>query len=440
LRHSLQVAGSDVIVEYNKIEDSKRALLGPEQNFLKDYFFREYEKDSKPLSYISARHAFTYSAVDLLLQKRVNRWYTQEEMLPQIKYNLPNIKLGQSPFYIEHASGYMNYNYKNAVPSPSWADNSYNKFDNTDKLSLPTKIAFIQATPNLSLTEAYQDKNGTYGSTLGLSSSIGTDLSTKFYRVFNYNTNFLNLDINELRHIITPTLSYSYGISSSMAPRDIRISRGTSSRSDLVTLELSNKLQTKRKGEKVVLLDLRANTSYKIKPKTADGDRRGSHFTDYLFELDLTPYSWMSFYGNATFKRSGDTSDVNWNNFSQFDYDMSFNFGKDRSLGIGQRYFRKNSNELTYSLLWRLNPKWLFSIYQRRTVGNASRATVKGLIEQEYRISRDVHCWTMDFTYNVKRGLGETIYLIFRLKAFPELEFEYNQEYHKRKPGSQSNQ
>ncbi len=437
LRHSLQAERDNVMMEYNKIEDSKRALLGPEQNFLKDYFFREYEKDAQPLSYISVHHAFDYSSLDLLMQKRVNRWYTQDEMLPQIKYNLPNIKIGQTPFYVEHTSGYVNYNHKNAVPSPSWSDTTYNKFDTTDKLSLPTKIAFFNLTPFVSGAGTYYDKNGLYGSTWQLSASTGSDLSTKFYRIFNFQTNALGLDINDFRHIITPTLSYSYNLSATTPP-DIRISRSTTTSNSTVGLSLSNKLQTKRKDKKVDLLNLRANTAYNLKQKT--GPQKGGNFTDYLFALDLTPYSWMSFYGDATFQRSGDHSDTNWNTFSKFDYDLSFNLGKDRTIGIGQRYFRKSSNELTYSLVWRLNPKWLFSIYQRRTVGNASKASVKGLIEQEYRISRDLHCWTMDFTYNVKRGFGEGVYLIFRLKAFPELEFEYNQEYHKRKPGSQANQ
>jgi hypothetical protein len=63
----------------------------------------------------------------------------------------------------------------------------------------------------------------------------------------------------------------------------------------------------------------------------------------------------------------------------------------------------------------------------------------RGLREQEYTVSRDLHCWVWDITYNVKRGHGESIWFVFRLKAFPELEFEFNQSYHEPKPGSQSN-
>jgi hypothetical protein len=41
-------------------------------------------------------------------------------------------------------------------------------------------------------------------------------------------------------------------------------------------------------------------------------------------------------------------------------------------------------------------------------------------------------------TYNVKRGYGDTIWFVFTLKAFPELQFDFNQDYRAPKPGSQS--
>ncbi len=95
-------------------------------------------------------------------------------------------------------------------------------------------------------------------------------------------------------------------------------------------------------------------------------------------------------------------------------------------------------NEITYNLIWRLNPKWKISAYQRYYRGHEA-AKARGLREQEYTISRDLHCWTWDITYNVKRGQGEEIWFIFRMKAFPELGFDFNQGYHAPKPGSQSN-
>jgi len=421
--------------EYFKIVDSKRIIHGSQYNILKDYFPLEYEKDVQPLSYVLAHRSLGYSTLDFLLQKRTNRWYSQEEKLPEIKYTLPNLQIGESPFYFEHNSAYVNSNSKSAVPSPSWDDVSYNKLDTTNRISLPTKMSIFNLTPFVSSQLAYQDQRSTYGSILNVGFSAGSDLSTKFYRLFNANTNFLGLDIHGLRHIITPTAGYSYSNTSTRPSATAGFGGGTSVGSASVPLGLSNKLQTKRNGQSVDLADLNVTNTYTIKPKS--GDKRGSSLSDFLFELKLLPYSWLNIDADATYKHTDKYSE-GYRRFSNANYDINFAFGKERSFGFGQRYQRKGGNEITYGLNWRLNPKWRFSLYQRRNRGH-STALKRGLREQEYVVSRDFHCWTVDFTYNVKKGEGESVWLVFRLKAFPEIEFEYNQSYHMPKPGSQSN-
>ena len=423
--------------EYYKITDSKRILYpSGNYNFLKDYFFREYEKDSQPLSYALVHHSFNYSSMDFFMQKRINRWYSQEEKLPEIKYSLPSLQIGETPFYFENGSSYVNYNYKNAVPSPSWDDVTANRFDTTNRLSLPTKIAFINLTPFISGQDSYSDKS-TYGATSTIVFSTGSDASTKFYRLFNIQSNFLGLDINNLRHIITPSIAYSYSKTSLMPSGKARFGGGaTTAGGSSAALTLSNKLQTKRKGQSVDLLDLNVTNTYTFKPKT--GAKRGSSLSDFLFTLKLLPYSWMSINSDATYVHSGARDSVNYHHFSNANYDFNINLGPERSFGIGQRYQLKGGNEMTYNLIWRLSPKWKFSVYERFNRGHDPTLR-RGLREQEYSLSRDLHCWTWDMIYNVKRGYGASIWFMFRLKAFPELGFEYNQTYHQPKPGSQLN-
>ncbi|MDP2941287.1 MAG: hypothetical protein Q8N85_03415, partial [Candidatus Omnitrophota bacterium] len=74
--------------------------------------------------------------------------------------------------------------------------------------------------------------------------------------------------------------------------------------SQVANLELSHKLQTKRKGQSVDLADFRINTSYTFKPKT--GTKRGSSFSDIVFNLEVRPYTWMSLVGDATYNHSAD--------------------------------------------------------------------------------------------------------------------------------------
>ena len=440
-RHKWDVdTRTNIISEFYRIGDEKRKFLDPQANLLKDYFYREYEEDSQPLSYALFHHSFTHSSIDLLVQKRVNHWYDQLDKLPEVKYTLPSWQIGETPIYFENNSSLVNLN-KKATTLPASADDvTMTRFDITNKVSLPMKVSFFRIAPFVSSRQTLYDKGADDETGLPIRTIFysGADLSTKFYRLFNVKSHFLGMDINGLRHIITPTISYSYNheptiLSSKLRQIDSVDSIGPSNSANL---ELSNKLQTKRKGQSVDLADVRVSTSYVFKPKT--GDKPGSNLSDFLVNIKLLPYSWLRVEGDATYKHSGPRSDTGYNHFSNANYDISFDLGKERSFGIGQRYQRKGSNEIANNLTWRLNPKWKFSFYQSRNIGHGSDIK-RGLREQEYTISRDLHCWVMDFTFNSKKNEGSTIWFIFRLKAFPEMEFGFNQSYHSPKSGSQSN-
>jgi hypothetical protein len=301
------------------------------------------------------------------------------------------------------------------------------------------KIAFLDFAPFVSSRQTAYDK-GANDSSLPVRNTFysGADLSTKFFRILNVKSNFLGMDVNGLRHIITPILSYSYNPEPTILPDKLRqIDTIDAIRANnSLTAELSNKLQTKRKGSTVDLMDARVSTVYIFNPKT--GDKLGSNLSDILYDLTLIPYAWMRIDADATYKRSGARSDPNYNHFSNANYDLSLSFGKERSVGVGQRYQRKGNDEITYNLQWRLNPKWKFSFYQRRNLGHSTDIP-SGLREQEYTLSRDLHCWVMDVTLNTRQNEGSTVYFIFRLKAFPEMEFGFNQSYSNPRSGSQQN-
>jgi len=434
-RHKWDIdSRTNLTSEYYNIADSKRKKLGSSYNFLREYFYREYEKDSQPLSYALLHRSFNYSSLDIMMQKRVNSWYAQEEKLPEIKYSMPSLQLGESSFYFDNNSSYINYNYKNAAPSDSWDDISYNQFDTTNKLSLPTRVSIVNFTPFASAQQIYTDKS-TYGSTMEAIFSVGSDMATKFYRIFNLKSNFLGLDINGLRHIITPTVNYTYTSTSTMPASKARFGGGATTGSSAVTMELSNRLQTKRENKTVNLADLRISTVYNIKPKTATG-KTGSSLQDIVFDLDFWPYSWMSIVSDVTYTHSGLRDSANYNRISNANLDINFSLGEGRSVGFGQRYQRKGGKELTFSTQWRINPKWRFGVYERFQFADIA-GYPGGLREQEYSIVRDLHCWSTEITYNIKKDEGHSIWLVFRLKAFPENEFGFNQTYHAPKSGSQ---
>jgi len=167
------------------------------------------------------------------------------------------------------------------------------------------------------------------------------DMSTKFYRIYNAKTDFLGLDINGLRHIITPGVGYVYTHTPTIPASNIKQIDAIDAltRGNTASLSLSNKLQTKRNGNSVDFVDLLITTDYVIDPKSGSGqngilidtgNKLRSQFSDLLFKLKVLPYSWMRFESEATYEHS-DHDSVNYGSFSLANYDFVFDLGKGRS-------------------------------------------------------------------------------------------------------------
>jgi hypothetical protein len=446
-RHKWDIdENTNIMSQYYNIVDSKMATRGSNYNFLKDYFYREYELDAQPLSYVSFHRSFGFSSLDFNLQKRTNRWYDPGylEKLPEVKFSLPSTQIGDSWFYVESNTQAVNYNQKNqSTMTPTANDTNpnkhYNRFDTYNKFSYTKKVAFVEFTPYIAGEETIYSKdiNGESIPPRTIFFS-GADMNTKFYRLFDVHTKLFGMDIDDLRHVITPSVKYAFNHEPTISSSRLCQIEGidSMSRNHSISLELSNKLQTKRNGAKTDILDFRVNSIYYLKPKYSA--KRGSNLSDILFNLDFIPTTWVRLVADATFYRSVARSNENYNKFTNVNYDLNFSLGNDRSFGIGQRYQRKGGNQMTSQFIWRLSPKWKFSIYERYEMGS-SPSIKKGIKEQEYVISRDLHCWQMDMTYNITQQSGHTIMFIFRIKAFPEMEFNFEQGYHKPKPGSSIN-
>jgi len=453
---------TNVMAEFYKISDQRwkyensPAGNTSAHNILQDYFFREYEKDSQPLTYALFHHAFNYSSLDILLQKRTNHWFDQLDKMPEINYSLPSFQLGESPLYFEDTSQFGVYNKKASTVPVTNDDVTVTRFDTSNNVSLPMKIGFVQFKPFVSSRQTFYDK-GANGQTgiIRTIFSAGADMSTKFYRIYNIKTNTLGLDINGLRHIITPTVGYLYTHVPTIPGTNIRQIDTVDSitRGNTASLGLSNKLQTKRNGQSVDLVDLQINTDYVFDPKSGSttgsdgfvyynnsilrntGNQLKSQLSDLIFKLKILPYSWMRFEGDATYEHS-DHDNINYNRFSLASYNFIFDLGKERSISIGQRYERKGKNEVTANFYWRLNPKWRFSMYQRYNFKQTTDLD-RGIQEQQYTLTRDLHCWDLDISLNKKEDTGTTIFFTFRLKAFPENEFGFDQSMSEEKSGAQ---
>jgi lipopolysaccharide assembly outer membrane protein LptD (OstA) len=412
---------TDLRFEYWNVSDT---------DILKDYFYnREYLRDATPESYLSISRASRYYSASLLAQRRFNKVFTRTEYQPELKLDIPSLRIGPewSRFYWKSENSFANISKKYAYPND--LDEDTVRFDTFNKFSYASKLGFLHITPYVGGRETYytKDENGD-GDWWRWAFYSGVEVETRFYRVFPVNIQKWGLDINNLRHVVTPKVGYDYVREPTVSTdRFVQFdSLDSVSRLNQISLSLENKLQTKRtQGQVVDLARLIISTNYDY------GLDSGSKFSDINFDFEFSPFSWLTLEFDTSYDHLQDR-------FKNFNLDIYADKSDKWKCGFGYRYAHEDHSEATLELSFKPTPLWKLGVYERFLFKGYpyGRKKMYELRQQEYRIIRDLHCWTSEIIYTVSRGEGESIYLVFRLKAFPDMPLEFGTSYHRPKPGS----
>jgi hypothetical protein len=369
----------------------------------------------------------------MIAQPRTTSFFTQLEKLPQMSYSLPSVQLGSTPFYFDSGSTFANFRKVNGIPDPGTAEVNMVRFDTLDQMSLPFKLGFLHLAPfaaeRLTAYDAGVDSSRISPRTVFYT---GAEASTKFYRIFDVKSKFMGFDVDGLRHVVTPSVRYTYNPPPSILSARLKQIDGIDgiAANNSLTFELSNKLQTRRDSQTIDFADFRVDSGYVFSNREPLTDNRNNgHLSDILFDLTLAPYSWLRFDTEATYKTQGDY-------FSQVYPTVALTIGPERGVAFGHNYQFKEGKEMAFSGWWRANPKWKLSVYERYEFQDTASVR-KGIADQQYTISRDLHCWSLDLTFGHNRTEGTTVWVIMRLKAFPAVEFNFNQSFSTSQSGSQ---
>ncbi len=409
LKHRWQADKSTLgLFEYNKLSDI---------DFTKDYLYREYAEDIQPVSEGSISHYEDDYSVSLYARKRTNRFYSEVERLPELELNTVSKEIADSNFYLRHDLALANLNKKTAN---SDADTDANRFDNYNELKYPTKLPgslnWINIAPYVGMRQTYYSKDNT-GSQEDFIRGIhyyGVDVNTKFFRIYDYKALPLGIEINRLRHIITPSIKYAYIHTptvpgSKLGPFD---EIDSISSVNTFTFGIENHLQTKwmQKGkadmENVDLAYFYPHVDY-----MQNAEPGLKHFGFITSELNIRPYRWLHLDSDTVFnqyQRRIQTANI----------DLYASREDKWSLGLGKRYERDVSEQLTTNIYYKINEKWQVRTYARYL------SYTDSFQEQQYTIYRDLHCWQLETTFDIKLNddgsvADKTFWFIFHLKAFP---------------------
>jgi len=412
-RHKWKI-DDNTILQYYKLSD---------KTLLKEYFEREFEKDSAPQTYFLLTRNLPKGTFSFRTDARVNRFESAVERLPEVRYDLSNEKIGETGLYVKDTTTFSNLTSKTA--SPSEIRKKTLRLDTENEISYPFKLGFVELKPFVGGRETFYSRTidpAEYNSIRGIFRT-GSSLSTKFYRLWETETDVWGMDIHRLRHIVTPTVSYVFQGDPTIPSShlDSFDSIDSLSNQHFINFSIENKLQTKRGGETVELLRAILGTDFHLKEESTKGG-----FGTITSDIDFRPKDWLTLYFDAGY-------DTTTDRLSTANFDLYINGKDDRwSYGVGKRFNSNADDQLTQELKWKINPKWALRWYQRFDV----EAGI--LKEQEYTIRRDLHEWLMDISFNETRDEGDEIWIIFTLKAFPDIALDVGSGFNERKAGSQS--
>ncbi|MFH1753251.1 MAG: hypothetical protein ABH875_03615 [Candidatus Omnitrophota bacterium] len=425
LRHKWQVDEDTLAVgEFHKMSD---------RLFIKDYFFNEeYIADPQPETFFSMIRTKRNYNLSLYFRARTHDFFTVVERLPELALRVKSQRLRDTDFYYKSTTSYtiLQKKFDKALYRPKLRAN---RFDTGHEISYVKKLfKFLSFNPYAGIEETwfsediYNDENK-----LRNMFTLGANLSTKFYKVYPFTTEALGLNINKLKHIVTPRIGYKYVSTPNIKALDLKRFDRIDGRASHhgVDIEIVNRLLTKNmSGEEVNLARLTTTTGVLFKRKVIVSDETesdkiiSSFFDDLRVDLILNPYPWLLL--NMDSRYSNERSTIETVNLD------AIAFQEDRwKLGLGFRFeddhFNGSSSQITTEGGYRISPKWKAKCYYR-----FKKETYEDsfeLDEQNYGIERDLHCWLAELNYQIKQTDGlevseeHRLWLVMRLKAFPDL-------------------
>ena len=410
-------------------------------NVLRDFFESEYRQNPQPSTYFDVNKFWQNFSLDTYVQPRLNNFLETVERLPDVRLTGYRQELGASPVYYESQSsaGY----YRRLFPETNAPSTTTNyeaaRADTYHQLVIPiTLFGWLNVTPRVGgrLTY-YGEGDGPRTTTEEVFRGVfntGAEVSFKASRVWPGIQSSL-LDADGLRHIIEPSADYVYVPKPNYTPPQLpqfdyqfpslRLlpidfpdynAIDSIDTMNVVRLGLHNKLQTKRRGQVVDVLDWNLYTDWRLQTLTNQ-----TKFADLYSDLVFRPRSWITIESLTRY----DVEDGLW----RMAFDSVTLAPNERwSWTIGQFYLRddtlppltglgEGNNLFTSTLFFRVNENWGFRADHRFEARDGT------MQEQAYTIYRDLRSWTAALTFRVLDNPGApqdfTVAFTFSLKAFP---------------------
>ena len=406
---------------------------------VKDFFEGEYRESIQPSTYLEVNKFWDNFSLDATAQPRINDFLETVERLPDVRLTGFRQQLGNSPIYYQSESSfaYLRRRFAESNSLPLGLNYAAMRADTYQQLLMPhTFGGWLNVTPHVGGRFTYYDKASGPGATTAKAYrsvlDTGAEVSFKSSRVWPGVKNKA-LDMNGLRHIIEPSANYVYTPSPNRTPNSLpqfdyslpslrmlpidypgMNALDSIDAQNAIRFGLKNKLQTKRNGEVVDLLNWELYTDWRLARSSIDTNQ--SSMSDIYSDITFSPRSWITFESQTRF-------DLDQHRFRLAWHTLTLAPGSDWSWSLGHFYVHDDpilgtgNNLITSSLYYRFNENWGAHIGQQFEARNGR------MVEQYYSLYRDFRSWTGALTFRVNDNThgseDVTVAFTFSLKAMP---------------------
>lgn len=420
-----------------------------DQLVLHDFFQSDYGQNPQPNTFVEANKYWNSWSLDALTTPRINSFFDQIERLPDVRLTGFRQQIFNTPLYYESQSSAGYYHRYFAGTDTLFGDTNFTALDYSapradtfHQLLLPqTFFGWLNVTPRVGGRVTWygseQGPGGTNSEATRYVLNTGADVSFKASRLWRGATNSL-LNLDGLRHVIQPTLSYVFVPRPNYTPQ--QLPQFDTALPNLMVLPVEfpdyndidsidsenvlrfgvrNTLQTMRAGQLDNLVDWNVMLDWNLTP-TGQADamflQPQQTFDDLYSDLVFKPRSWLALESVLRY-------DINDNHLNMAFHQISFAPNDRWSWALGHWYLHPGfvdtgDDVVTSTFFYRLNENWGL-----RATHYFNAETGK-LQEQFYSLYRDMRSWTAAVTFRlIDNGSGQPLDYGFAfsisLKAHP---------------------
>lgn len=347
-----------------------------DRTLLTDFFEKEAREDKEPETYGYLRKYWETQAASILVRTNLNDFQSQVDYTPQFAYQAIYTPVWEEAFPDCYWGSRLEFSVvrrKDDEDNPTAFDERHITridFNNTlyYRVDLDPFYLLPFAGGRVSYFQERRDGKNHIDRETGY---MGIELSTNFYRVFGWQSYFL--DIEDLLHILTPSIRYQWVYENTVAPEELipYDDMETVAEGQQLSLRVTNRLQTVRAQSIVDYLFFEAELTYwpdrdlgkRGITKTPLGlpvSGRWERFDNLKFDLRWQIFTWFSLGGRAEYNfqaRNLETWNVAFAATPAPEWQLSIDT-RYQMLALEPR--RDDSLTVTVAVTYTPNAKWVF--------------------------------------------------------------------------------